>query len=163
MWMHRAAFGFLSCVILLAAGAGKFSVSAPTARSATADDTSVRAFLAHVQQSFNSGDFENFMQVFTEDAMQLSAGLPDTVGRPAIRKVYEQALADNDIKVEFHTLEIKVAGDLAYERGTYTLHINRRSDGAHVADVTNRHMHILRRQQDGSWKTWRMMTNSASG
>jgi uncharacterized protein (TIGR02246 family) len=162
MWMQRAAFGFLACVILLAAGAGKFSLSAPTARSSMADEDSVRAFLAHVQQSFNSGDLDDFMQVFTEDTVQLAEGIPDTVGRPAVRKGYEQALADNDIKVEFHTQEIKVAGDIAYERGTYTLHINRRADGAHVADVTQRHIHVLRRQADGSWKTWRMMTNLAT-
>lgn len=160
MWMQRA-FGLLACVIFFAAGAGKLSVSAPNTRSSTADEDSVRAFLTHVQQSFNSGDLDTFMQVFTEDTVQLAEGLPDTVGRPAVRKGYEQALADNDIKVEFHTQEIKVAGDLAYERGTYTLHIKRRSDGAHLADVTQRHIHVLRRQADGSWKTWRMMTNSA--
>lgn len=158
MTRQPKAHAFLGCLIFLAACSSELFMSTPTARSSMADDDSVRAFLAHVQQSFNSGDFEEFMQVFTADAVQVAADAPDAVGRAAIRKVYEQALADDDIKVEFHTLEIKVAGDLAYERGTYTLHINRRSDGTPVADVTQRHVHILRRQKDGSWKTWRMLT-----
>jgi uncharacterized protein (TIGR02246 family) len=127
-----------------------------------ADVATVQAFISHIQQTFNSGDFESFMSVFTDDAIQLAPAAPDAIGKHAIRAVYENALATNDIKVEFHTAEIRVFGDLAYERGTFTIHISKKSDGSHVADITNRHVHILRRQPDGSWKTWRMMVNSAS-
>jgi uncharacterized protein (TIGR02246 family) len=130
--------------------------------TAAADMQGVRSFLDHVQTSFNGGNFEEFMNVFTDDAIQLNAGLPDTVGKAAIRQGYEAALAANDIKVEFHTDEIEVAGDLAYERGTYSLRITPKADGAKAIEVTNRHIHILRRQADGSWKTWRMMTNSGA-
>jgi uncharacterized protein (TIGR02246 family) len=122
----------------------------------------VRSFLTHVQESFNSGNLDEFMGVFTDDAMQISSNNPDTVGKGAIRAVYEAALTSNDIKVNFKTQEIEVAGDLAYERGTYTLHIASKADGKVLADIESRHMHIMRRQPDGTWKTWRMMTNSAA-
>ncbi len=159
--MQRFVVRFASGWVLLLLCTGGFCAAANSAQP-KADVQSVRDFLTHVQRSFNGGDFEQFMSVFTDDAIQLSAGLPDTIGKAAIRKVYEDALATNDIKVEFHTTEIRVAGDLAFERGTFTIHISRRADGAHVADVTSRHIHVLRRQPDGSWKTWRMMTNSAA-
>lgn len=36
-----------------------------------------------------------------------------------------------------------------------------KASGQVVCAATSRHIHILKRQDDGSWKTWRMMSNSA--
>jgi ketosteroid isomerase-like protein len=55
-----------------------------------------------------------------------------------------------------------VVGDLAYERGTYTIEVKDQATGAPVAEIHNRHIHIFKHQPDGRWQTWRMMTNSAS-
>src|SRR5262249_9921895 len=90
---------------LLAGCSAEISTS-PTPNGA--DLQSVRTFLNHVQTSFNGGNFDEFMNVFTDDAIQITPGLPDTVGKEAIRKVYEGFLATNDAKVEFHTAEITV-------------------------------------------------------
>jgi ketosteroid isomerase-like protein len=99
--------------------------------------------------------------VFTEDAVQFNPGMPDVVGRDAIRRLYADALSQNDIKVQFHTREVVVAGDIAYEGGTYDIILKPRNDPkAASITVTNRHVHVLKRQADGAWKTWRMMTNS---
>jgi uncharacterized protein (TIGR02246 family) len=126
-----------------------------------ADPVSVRAFIDNVGETFNSGNLDAFMQVFTEDAIQFNQGFADVVGKAAIRKQYEDALAANDIKVAFHTQEVAVGGELAYEAGTYDIIIRPRSDPkAAPLTVTNRHVHVLKRQADGSWKTWRMMTNN---
>ena len=125
------------------------------------DVAAVHAFIEHVRDTFNSGNLDAFMEVFTEDAVQFNPGMPDVVGRQAIRQLYADALAQNDIKVQFNTREVLVDGDLAYEGGTYSIHLTPRSDPKSVGvDVNNRHMHVLKRQADGSWKTWRMMTNS---
>jgi ketosteroid isomerase-like protein len=70
-------------------------------------------------------------------------------------------LAQFDVDTELTSAEIQVAGDLAYERGTYTLKLTDKTTGQVVADVENRHLHIMKRQSDGGWKTWRMMVNSA--
>jgi ketosteroid isomerase-like protein len=133
-----------------------------TAADLAAQEAEVRQFLTHVEDSFNSGNFDEFMKVFASDAIQLSPNEPDTVGADAIRKAYETALATMDIKVKFHTDEIVVSGPYAFERGTYELDIRNRVDGAQVAKVINRHIHILKKQADGQWQTWRMMTNSAA-
>ena len=126
-----------------------------------ADLAAVRTFVDHVAETFNSGNLDTFMQVFTEDAIQFNQGFADVVGKAAIRKQYEEALAANDIKVAFHTQEVTVSGELAYEGGTYDIIIRPKSDPKAVpVTVTNRHVHVLKRQADGSWKTWRMMTNN---
>jgi ketosteroid isomerase-like protein len=154
----------LACALgLLVSGCDRPPVASATpVRDAAAELANVRSFLTHVQEYFNSGKLDVFMDDFADDAMQISSNNPDTVGKGAIRAVYDAALASNDIKVNFNTQEIEVAGDLAYERGTYTLHISSKADGKVLADIENRHMHIMRRQPDGTWKTWRMMTNSAA-
>jgi uncharacterized protein (TIGR02246 family) len=154
----------LACALgLLVSGCDRSPVApAPLARDAATELANVRGFLAHVQESFNSGKLDEFMDDFTDDAMQVSPNNPDTIGKSAIRAVYDAALASNDIKVNFNTQEIEVAGDLAYERGTYTLRVSSKADGKLLANIENRHMHIMRRQADGTWKTWRMMTNSAA-
>jgi hypothetical protein len=50
---------------------------------------------------------------------------------------------------------------IAYERGTYDLTITDKATARELSKVTNRHVHILKQQPNGDWKTWRMFTNSA--
>ena len=133
----------------------------PGAASSSAEDTAqIRQFLKHVEDVFDAGDLDAAVDVFADDAMILGQGAPDAIGKAAIRDVYQAALAQANLKVRFHTEEIYTLGDLAYERGTYTLTISDKATGQPVSTVTNRHIHILKRQPDGEWKTWRMMTNS---
>lgn len=156
--MRHAAVVFIALV--LAACKAPSPAGADDARQ-KADLAAVRAFVDRVGETFNSGNLDSFMQVFTDDAIQFNQGFADVVGKAAIRKLYEDALATNDIKVAFHTQEVAVSGGLAYEGGTYDIIIRPRSDPkAAPVTVTNRHVHVLKRQADGSWKTWRMMTNN---
>ena len=135
--------------------------AADAQRTSAADATQIRDFVEHVESVFDAGDLDAAVDVFTDDAMILGQGAPDVIGKPAIRSVYQAALAQANLEVRFHTEEIETLGDLAYERGTYTLTISDKATGQPVSTVTNRHIHILKRQPDGRWKTWRMMTNSA--
>ena len=97
------------------------SPPADAAVSQQQDVAAVHAFVDHVRDTFNGGNLDTFMEVFTDDAIQLNQGYPDVVGKAAIRKQYEDALAQNDIKVEFNTKEVLVSGELAYESGTYNI------------------------------------------
>lgn len=129
--------------------------------AASADDAAIRQFLTHVEEVFDASDLDAAVAVFTDDAMILAQGAPDAVGAAAIRGVYESALAQSRLGVRFHTEEIETFGDFAYERGTYTLTVADKVSGQTLATLTNRHIHILKRQPNGGWKTWRMLTNSA--
>jgi uncharacterized protein (TIGR02246 family) len=158
MFMRHATIAFIALALC--------ACKAPTPPAQTeaphqADLAAVRAFVDHVGETFNSGSLDTFMEVFTEDAIQFNQGFADVIGKAAIRKQYEDALAQNDLKVAFHTQEVAVSGELAYEGGTYDIIIRPRGDPkAAPLTVTNRHVHVLKRQPDGSWKTWRMMTNN---
>ena len=127
---------------------------------AKADESAVRRVLADTEQRINRGDV-GFVDVFARDAVIIAPGAPDIVGFDAIRSLYAGIMQQNSMTVHFSTEEIAVAGDLAYEHGTYTLRIADKKSGAVLQDVKNKHLHILKRQPDGAWKTWRMMVNSA--
>ena len=133
---------------------------ATTAQSTAADEQNIREFLHHIEQVFDASDLEAAASVFTDDAVISAQGAPDAVGNAAIRELYAAAMAQAKLGARFNTEEIRVLGDLAYERGTYTLTVADKATGQVLSTVVNRHIHVLRRQPDGGWKTWRMMTNS---
>jgi ketosteroid isomerase-like protein len=64
------------------------------------------------------------------------------------------------MKMRFDTEELEVSGDLAYERGTFTMEMTDKATGAALPSQTQRHIHLFKREPDGSWKGWRLMENS---
>jgi uncharacterized protein (TIGR02246 family) len=130
------------------------------AERAKADEAAIRRTIAGLEQRINQGD-AGFVDIFAKDAVIIAPAAPDVVGFEAIRTMYTDMLKQVSMTVHFSTDEVAVAGDLAYERGTYTLKIADKASGRVVQDVKNKHLHILKRQPDGTWKTWRMMVSSA--
>lgn len=124
------------------------------------DEAAIRATLAGLEQRINRGD-PGFVDIFAQDAVIIAPEAADIVGLDAIRSMYTGLMKQDAMTVHFSTEEIAVSGDLAYERGTYTLKIADKSSGKVLQDVKNKHLHILKRQRDGTWKTWRMMVSSA--
>jgi uncharacterized protein (TIGR02246 family) len=126
-----------------------------------ADEAAIRRTLTETEQRINRGD-PGFVDVFAADAVIIAPGAPDIAGFEAIRSLYSGMMQQASMTVHFTTEEIAVAGELAYEHGTYTLRISDKKSGKVLQDGTNKHVHILKRQPDGAWKTWRMMVNSAA-
>ena len=143
------------------AGPSTAAAAGETQASSDADIASVRAFLADAEKKFNTNDPNVFMPIFTDDAVIMGQGSPDIKGHDAIRAEYAKALAQVGMELTFASGEVRVLGDLAYEQGTYTVKMLDKGSHKVVQELKNRHIHILRRQPDGTWKTWRMMTNSA--
>lgn len=152
---------FLTVAALMLGGCA----AAPVAGSgrpdqSSADETAIRRLLADTEQRINNGDIR-FVEVFAKDAAIIAPSAPDIVGYDAIRATYQGIMKQASMTVHFSTEEIAVSGDLAYEHGTYTLRIADKATGKVLQDVKNKHIHILKRQPDGTWKTWRMMVSSA--
>jgi uncharacterized protein (TIGR02246 family) len=125
-----------------------------------ADEAAVRRTLADLEQRINRSD-PSFVDVFTKDAVIIAPAAPDVVGFDAIQTMYTDLMKQDSMTVHFSMDEVVIANDLAYERGTYTLKIADKASGKVLQDVKNKHLHILKRQPDGTWKTWRMMVSSA--
>jgi uncharacterized protein (TIGR02246 family) len=147
-------------LVALAACTQRSSETASPSATA-ADVAAIEALLAEIERTFEAGDLEAAMTVFADDAVIMGQGAPDVAGAEAIRAMYAGLLDQFAVSADLTSEEIEVAGDLAYERGTYTLTLTQKSDGQVLADLKNRYVHIFKRQPDGAWKEWRMMVNSA--
>jgi uncharacterized protein (TIGR02246 family) len=121
-----------------------------------ADEAAIRQLLANVEKQINAGDL-GFVSVFAKDAVIIAPSDPDVKGYDAIRALYEGIMKQASMTVHFSTEEVAVSGILAYEHGTYTLRIADKKTGKVLQDAKNKHVHIFKRQPDGSWKTWRMI------
>jgi len=126
-----------------------------------ADEATVRRTLSKTEQRINQGDL-SFVNVFANDAVIIAPSGPNIVGFDAIRALYADIMKQASMTVHFATEEVAIAGDLAYERGTYTLKISDKASNKVLQETKNKHVHIFKRQPDGTWKTWRMMVNSAA-
>jgi uncharacterized protein (TIGR02246 family) len=138
------------------------SLSFSVAYAQQADEAAIHALLERLEVVFATGDIEGAMAAFTDDAIIFPADDADIAGAAAIRAAYTGMMAQFDVDLSFDTTEIEIAGDLAYERGMFTLKLTDKASGQVAAENTSRHVHILKRQADGAWKTWRMVTNSAT-
>jgi ketosteroid isomerase-like protein len=124
------------------------------------DIAAVRKLMADQQAAFNTGDLAGATAPFAEDAVVVSNGEPLIEGSGSMTVGYEQMLSTFDVDYYLTTVEIVHGGNIIYERGTYTLDLLDKASGEAVQHFENNHMHIFRRQADGSWKTWRMMYNT---
>ena len=127
-----------------------------------ADEAEIHKMLDSIAGSFKTGDMDQVLAIYADDVLVLGVEQPDVVGKEAWRKVLADQPKDVTINVRMDTNELEIAGDLAYERGTYTAEISNKATGALVQTVTNRHIHIFKRQPDGHWKAWRLMENTTS-
>jgi ketosteroid isomerase-like protein len=128
----------------------------------TADEAEIHQLLDSIAGSFKTGDMDKVLSIYADDVLVLGIDQPDVVGKEAWQKVLADQPKDVTIDVRMDTKELEIAGDLAYERGSYTAEISSKATGALLQTVTNRHIHIFKRQPDGHWKAWRLMENATS-
>lgn len=132
------------------------------AQDAAADIAAVKRLLANGEAAFNAGNLALGVSAFADDGIIIPAGNPVIVGIAVIENAYLGLLAAFDLKMALHSEEFVHAGDLIYERGNYTMDLLDKNSGELVQGVHNNHIHIFKRQSDGQWKTWRMMTNAVT-
>ena len=154
MSLLKSAFRLLSFVIALC------TALAAQAQDAAADKAGVLAFLEQIERDFANGDIDGAMRAFTDDAVIFAENDADIIGADAIRAAYTGMLTAFDVELAFDTQEVAILGDTAYEQGTFSIKLTDKTSGQIASDSVSRHIHILKRQPDGSWKTWRMMSNT---
>jgi ketosteroid isomerase-like protein len=127
-----------------------------------ADEAAIRHVLDEVGKRFSAGDYPGMFALYSDDVVVSAPGAPDIVGKAA----WQQGLDANmpkgiKLNLRFDTQELEVSGDIGYERGTYAIEFV--DPATHTAQpvVTGRHVHIFRRQPDGTWLGWRLMENSS--
>lgn len=153
--------GLLAALIAISACQPRADTANATVDRA-ADEAAIRHVLAEISRTFNAGDYEGMFALYRDDVLILPPNAPEIVGKQAWRTEMQATLPPNAaMKLRFDTQELEIAGDLAYERGTYLVEAPDAATGALAPVLEGRHIHMFRREADGSWKGWRLMENSA--
>jgi uncharacterized protein (TIGR02246 family) len=105
-----------------------------------------------------SGDIDNIVALYADDAQFLIPGRPAIVGKDAIRSAWEGLLAMPGFGLVLTPQEVIVDGDLAMDRGTYRLSATP-PEGTFVD--TGKYLVAWQRTADG-WRARADMINSDS-
>lgn len=125
-----------------------------------ADVQAIRQVVADYAKATNAGDAGAIADLTTDKTIFAYPNSPALVGKEAIRSIH-QAFA-NEASTEFSVPveEVRVIGDLALARGTWTETVTPKAEGVASASYSGSWMASFARQTDGSWKWDWLVPNS---
>jgi uncharacterized protein (TIGR02246 family) len=119
--------------------------------------------LDHVRErhiaALNDGDVNAWVGAFTADGVQMPPNAPANLGRESIRAWSQAFLAPFRVKFALAVDEVQVAGDWAFERGTYTITLTPKTGGEPIQDI-GKYITIYERQPSRAWGMARDIWNS---
>jgi ketosteroid isomerase-like protein len=149
----------LPLVALLAAGCS----SRPTACGTPPDATAARRAIERTNVAFTDalrrGDVATAVATFMEDAVLLLPNLEPVQGRMHIQTLLAALIGGaRDLRYTLATDDVQAYGDVAVERGHYTLST---MVGGKSAQDRGKYLIVWRRLTDGSWKIHRDISNTS--
>jgi len=105
-------------------------------------------------------NLEKYMTLYDENAVAMWPDVPPFVGKEAIRKSYQDNIFTKLTYSEMTHFpdEIEIAGQWAFVRGKSLVVVKPKKDGTQMR-ISHKYINILRKQPDGSWKYWRVISN----
>jgi ketosteroid isomerase-like protein len=121
-----------------------------------ADLAAISAFNVQYLKAINDGDITALSKLTDDDHIMLAPGRPPLAGKAANDaangRTYEQFRIDE----HWVPIETVIDGNLAYQRGTFTVGATPKAGGA-ARTIAGNFLRIYRRQSDGSWRMTRDM------
>lgn len=124
-----------------------------------ADITAINEIWTQYSSSLNSGDIDLWISLWTDNGIQMPPDSPPVIGKEQIRGRNKGVLDQFTFNMGITNEEVRVAGDWAFARGTYTAILTPKAGGETI-DIDGKYLTILKRQVDGSWKIFRDCFNS---
>ena len=115
---------------------------------------------AHVA-ALNSGNAGAWAAQFTDDGVQMPPNMPANVGRSTIESWSKGFMDMFRLEFALEVDEVRVLGEWAFERGTYTIGLNPKSGGPSMQD-TGKYITIYQRKSGDSWRMARDIWNSSN-
>ena len=162
----RRRFKSTAVAALLAAclaGSVASFVSAQSAPGAhAADEAAIAEFNRRYLKAINDGDIDSLASLTTEGHMMISSGGAPLTGKKALVDAMTRAFGTTKFEESWAPEETVVAGDLAYQRGTFIVVATPKAGGP-ASRIAGNFMRIYRKQPDGAWLMVRDMFNSQQG
>jgi ketosteroid isomerase-like protein len=145
--------------VLLGSAVLALTACSPKANN-PADIQAVKQTVEAYGKALNAGDTEGAVAMLTDKTIYADNHVPAVTGKAAVRSMI--AAQNNLFKTEFSALcdEVRVAGDAAVARGTWTVKLAPRIAGMAPINDGGTFMLLAGRQADGSWKWDWVVPNS---
>ena len=109
--------------------------------------------------AYNAGDASILASLFTEDGVVMPPNSSAANGKEAVQSFYAVHFEQFTGTLAVSSEEHEVAGDWAFERGSYTVTLTPKAGGT-PTDDEGKYLLISRRQPDASWRIARHIWNS---
>ena len=150
-------------LVLVAAGLVACLTDCAVAQSTTdttaADLAAITEFNQRYLQAINDGDIAALSALTTEEHIMLAPNRPPLIGKEANDNANRRGFEQFNIDETWTPVETEIAGDWAWQRGTFQVIATPKVGGV-SRNVTGNFLRIYRRQADGSWRMIRDMFNS---
>jgi ketosteroid isomerase-like protein len=159
MRTHLAA---LTIGVTILAGSGilaEQSRPATTRPTLEQDLAAIADFNRRYLKAINDEDIATLSSLTTEDHIMISSGRAPLVGKAANDEANGRVFKQFDIDETWTPVETVVSGDLAYQRGTFTVAATPRA-GGNTTKTSGNFLRIYKRMPNGEWRMVRDMFNS---
>jgi uncharacterized protein (TIGR02246 family) len=109
-------------------------------------------------EAIAANDLKRMIDSYSPDVLYMSPGMPDAVGKDAVAKNWSDMLSGYNMHVDVRMVEVKIIGDYAYDRATFTMSMKPKAEGE-TQDMGGRIFEVLRKE-GGKWKSLRVMVSS---
>ena len=164
--MRKRIVGLSVVTVAVVAAVGGIATAQTTAARPTLEQdlAAIAEFNKRYLGAINNEDIATLSSLTTEDHIMLAPGRPPTVGKAANDAANGRVFQQFDIVETWTPLETVVSGDLAYQRGTYTVDATPKTGGGKPSpQARGNFLRIYRRMPDGQWRMTRDMFNSEGG
>jgi uncharacterized protein (TIGR02246 family) len=127
----------------------------------SADAAAVAALRDSIMAAENGGRADGMLAAFAEDVVVMPPNAPALDGKTAATEMIRGGFAAMTMTVQYTSAEVVVAGDWAFDRGSYNGSMAPRAGGPAVPD-RGKYLWVLHRQADGTWKYHRVTWNADS-
>ena len=146
-------------IVLLVLTAAFAAACAPKVND-PADIQAVKATVEAFAKAMNAGDAEGLVAMMTDKTIYADNHFPVAVGKAAVQPTYKAQFGMFNTEFKAPVEEVRVAGELAVSRGTWTIKLTPKAEGLAPITDSGSWMALSSRQADGSWKWDCLVPNS---
>jgi uncharacterized protein (TIGR02246 family) len=116
------------------------------------DIAAVKEMLNQYAVACNTGDFDLWISLWSDNGVQMPPDTPARIGKEQIREGMKPLFDQFILKVDVDIAEAKVHGDLGLTRCTYSLDITPKAGGETINAMPDSKALTLYERQSDSWK-----------
>ena len=129
---------------------------------ANSDTDRLHALRTRLEAAENEGDATAIAAVMAEDVVIMVPNEPVQEGRHAcaafVRRMLEETLSHFTRHIVYTSAEVRIIGDVAFDRGTFAFHVQPRS-GGEQGHATGKYLWLYSRVRPDSWKLARLIVS----